>query len=102
MALAIQYDMFEPNDELSLTKKEIALIKEQQNNLRRGLFARHNELMKLYVKQQEEIDELKAKLTHKAEILTLKVLEPENLHGNGRKRNINRKSIRQETSVIDH
>jgi len=100
MALAIQYDLFEPNDELSLTKKEIALIKEQQNNLRKGLFVRHNELMKLYLKQQEEIDELKAKLTHKAEILTLKVLEPETSHGNGRKGNLNRKSLRENASVI--
>lgn len=56
----VQLDLFEENDELSLMKKEIRGLLERQENVRKGLFARHNDLMKLYIKQQEEIDKLRS------------------------------------------
>ena len=71
MALAIQLEMWQDNSEEALKKKEIALLRSELGNLRRGLFARHNELMKLYMCQQEEIDGIKHRLKGKPEILTL-------------------------------
>lgn len=59
MATELQLNLFGQNDPLSLLIQEIAILKEQNNNVRRGLFARHNELAKLVLKQQEEIDALK-------------------------------------------
>lgn len=62
MALPIQYDLFESNDEISLLRKEIEALREQNANVRKGLFARHAELAKLWLKQQDEIDQLKCSM----------------------------------------
>ncbi len=62
MALPIQFDLFEPYDEISLLRKEIDVLREQSANVRKGLFARHNELAKLWLKQQDEIEDLKRSL----------------------------------------
>lgn len=59
MALAIQYDLFESNDEVSLLKKEIELMNSSLNNTRRGLFARHSAMAKQIMDMQEEIERLK-------------------------------------------
>lgn len=56
----IQLDLFVDDDEMSLLKKEHRALYDRVENMRRGLFARHTDLMKLYIKQQEEIDRLRS------------------------------------------
>jgi len=73
MSYAIQYDFFESNDEQSLLKQEIALLKKEITNTRRGLFSRHTEMMKLIIKQQEEIDKLKNMVTSKKEVINFTI-----------------------------
>jgi hypothetical protein len=55
----IQFDFFESNDSVSLLRKEIDLIDERTRNVQRGLFARHGDLVKMVLKQQDEIDRLR-------------------------------------------
>ena len=55
----IQLDLFEAEDDMSLLRKENRALFDRVENMRRGLFARHTELMKMYIKQQEEIDRLR-------------------------------------------
>ncbi len=74
MAYAIQFDLFESNDEISLLKKELLIIDKKYSNVQRGMFARHGEMMKLILKQQDEIDKLKSMLTPKKEIIEFKIL----------------------------
>lgn len=62
MGSEVQLNLFGNNDPISLLMQEIELLKEQNNNVRKGLFARHNELAKLVLKQQEEIDALKSSM----------------------------------------
>lgn len=73
MAYAIQLELFESNDELSLTKKELDLVKKELNNVRRGLFARFNSLSQEFSdkfnKQQDEIEELRKNFKGKAQTL---------------------------------
>lgn len=60
MTIAIQYDLFEENlDDLSILRKEVETIAERQDRQRRAIFAKHAELMKIVVKQTEEIDKLR-------------------------------------------
>lgn len=59
MASDVQLNLFGNNDPISLLMQEVELLREQNNNVRRGLFARHNELSKIVLKQQQEIDLLK-------------------------------------------
>jgi hypothetical protein len=56
----IQLDLFCDDDEMSLLKKEHRALYDRVENMRRGLFARHTDLMKLYIRQQEEIDRLRS------------------------------------------
>jgi uncharacterized protein (DUF3084 family) len=44
---------------LEFVEKEVNEIRKRSDNVRRGLFARHNELAKLYMQQQSEIERLK-------------------------------------------
>jgi len=62
MNLNVQYELFEENDELSILKKEMVEMRIRNNNVQKGLFARHNDLAKLYMKQQDEIERLKIKI----------------------------------------
>jgi hypothetical protein len=57
--MEIQLDLFDGNDEITLLRKEIDLIDERTRNVQRGLFARYSELVKMYLKQQHEIDILR-------------------------------------------
>jgi hypothetical protein len=63
MQANIQYELFETNDDISLLQKEMSELRVSQNNLRKGLFARHNDLSKLYMRQQDELEKLKLKLS---------------------------------------
>lgn len=58
-----QLDLFEPiNQPEDLLKKQIETLVQRQENLRRGLFARHSELVKMVIKQNEEIERLRIML----------------------------------------
>lgn len=59
MAYAIQLDLFQANDDISIIYRELERTSEDQEKLRRSLFARHGDLMKLYAIQQEEIQQIK-------------------------------------------
>ena len=63
---AIQLDLFEEQNDEYFLRKEMEALCSAQNNLRKGIFARYNELASkhgaLLVKQQEEIEALKRQL----------------------------------------
>jgi len=54
----MQLDMFEDN--LTTLTNEVEKLKKSTDNVRRGLFARHNELAKIFLEIKQEIDELKS------------------------------------------
>lgn len=56
----IQLDLIDSNDEVTLLRRELADMKAKQETMRRSLFARHNELQKLYESLKDEIDLRKA------------------------------------------
>jgi alpha-D-ribose 1-methylphosphonate 5-triphosphate synthase subunit PhnI len=47
------------DEKIDVAYKQIEQIRKSNDNVRRGLFARHGELAKMYLRQQAEIDELK-------------------------------------------
>ena len=55
---AIQLDLFEEVTEISMLRKEIDLLHQSNDNVRKGLFARLNAMGELVLKQQAEIDKL--------------------------------------------
>jgi hypothetical protein len=46
--MLVQLDLFE-DDEVVLLRQEMQKIKESSEKVRRGMFARHNELAKLWI-----------------------------------------------------
>lgn len=56
--MTAQLEMFEEN-KISLLEEKIQKVKETSENVRKGLFARHNELAKMFLEQKKEIDYLK-------------------------------------------
>ena len=54
----MQLDLFE-KDELKLLHKEHETLKKTCDNVRKGLFARHNELAKMYLQLRQEMAEIK-------------------------------------------
>ncbi len=56
----MQLDIFDENTEIMILKRELDEVKERSENARKGLFARHNELIKLYMSLKMEIEHLKA------------------------------------------
>jgi hypothetical protein len=61
--IPIQLDLFENPSETDMLQKELKALAESQDRLRKGLFARHSELVKLIMIQQKEIDLLKQGLS---------------------------------------
>jgi len=57
--IAIQFDLFEENSEISILNKKVDYIARKDDNVRRGIFARYSSLCKIVERQQEEIDELR-------------------------------------------
>lgn len=55
----IQLDFFQELSEIEILKAEIADVRLRGDNMRKGLFARHNELAKLYMELKSEYDTLK-------------------------------------------
>lgn len=62
MSLAIQQDLFDNPSEIDMLRTDLFAVKKSNDNVRRGMFARHNELMKLILEQRQQIEELKSQL----------------------------------------
>jgi len=77
MAYALQFDLFESNDEESLTRQELNLVKKELTNVRRGIFSRFDALRREFEfkfnQQQDEIDKLKSMLPSKKEIIDFRI-----------------------------
>lgn len=68
----MQYDLF--LSEAEMLKEEIAKVKTELGNTRRGLFARHGEMGKMILAMRKEIDELRNFVgykEHRTEIVEL-------------------------------
>lgn len=55
--MTVQLDIFEPS-EFELIKQEMKKVKETSENVRKGIFARHNELAKMFLEQKQKVDYL--------------------------------------------
>lgn len=55
----IQLDLFNKYTEEELLREEIRLLKNQIGNVRKGLFARHNQLAKEFMRLREELEVIK-------------------------------------------
>jgi hypothetical protein len=62
MSFEYQYDLFEEYDELSAVKSSIESLKKTQENVRRGIFARHNDLSKLYLVLKKDYELLEKRM----------------------------------------
>jgi hypothetical protein len=51
-----QLSLFEDNDEISILKRELAEVKRNSENVRKSLFARHNELAKMYLDLKNQMN----------------------------------------------
>lgn len=60
----MQLDLFE-KDSVKLLIEELSKVKQSCDNVRRGLFARHNELAKLYLALREDFESFKSSLGYK-------------------------------------
>lgn len=58
----IQLDLFNELSEIEIVKKELEDVRTRSENVRRGLFARHNELAKMYIELKERCDTIEAKI----------------------------------------
>lgn len=54
--MLIQLELFENLSQVELLEKEIILLKQSQDKLRKALFARHGELAKKYMEVHERLD----------------------------------------------
>ena len=63
-----QYDLFDaPLSEVDELKLRLVEIKASQDKIRKGLFAKHGELAKMYLELQHEFESLKRDICrHKA------------------------------------
>lgn len=57
----MQLDLFEEFSDIDMLRKELAEVRIRNENVRKGLFARHNELAKLYIELNDRITKLEQK-----------------------------------------
>lgn len=57
----MQLDLFEEFSDIDMLRKELAEVRIRNENVRKGLFARHNELAKLYIELNDRITNLEQK-----------------------------------------
>jgi hypothetical protein len=62
MTAQIQYDLFRETTDTDLLQGEISSLKESHHAVRRKLFGQQSEMMKMIMRQQEELDFLKVQL----------------------------------------
>lgn len=53
------YDLISPNDEVGKLRREVSELRNTLENVRKGLFARHNTFLKMYTECVEEVTALK-------------------------------------------
>lgn len=71
----MQLDLFEEQpDELALLRFQLKELQESHDKVRKSLFARHNELSKLYLQLRDEIEVLKFR-KEAQKILGLELME---------------------------
>jgi len=70
----IQLDFFQSHDELDLIRIELKSIKESNDKVRKGMFARHNELAKILLNISERLEIIERNICkgEKTEILNVK------------------------------
>lgn len=56
--MAIQLDLFRELSEVDILRKELEEVRSRNENVRKGIFARHNELAKLYLELSEKVEKL--------------------------------------------
>lgn len=56
--IIVQYDFFESTS-LALLKAELKDLKDRQDKARKGWFARHNAMVKMFIELKMEFDEVK-------------------------------------------
>jgi hypothetical protein len=57
----MQLDLFEEFSDVDILRKELAEIRTRNENVRKGIFARHQELSKLYIQLNERVEKLEQK-----------------------------------------
>lgn len=57
--MSYQLDLFEKDTDEKILRNDIDAIKKELGNVRRGIFARHNELSKMFLELKAEIEKLK-------------------------------------------
>lgn len=63
--VAIQLTLFEDNDELTLLRRQVQMTFDRVENIRRGIFARYDELVKLHLAAVSRIEALELKTQEK-------------------------------------
>lgn len=58
----IQLDLFEDFDEKGHILAQVRLLKSQQENVRKGLFKRYNDLSKEFMKVLSEVEKMKMEI----------------------------------------
>jgi hypothetical protein len=58
LMINFQLDLFNPTDEVEILRKELIAVKESSDKVRKGMFARHNELAKMYLEMKDRVDVL--------------------------------------------
>lgn len=61
----IQLDFFEEKDDLDLIRDELKSVKESTDKVRRGMFARHNELAKMLMDISQRLEILERNICTK-------------------------------------
>lgn len=56
--MAIQLDLFRELSEVDILRQELEEVRSRNENVRKGIFARHNELAKLYLELSEKVEKL--------------------------------------------
>jgi hypothetical protein len=57
----MQLDLFEEFSDVDILRKELAEIRQRNENVRKGIFARHNELARLYIELNDKVNKLEQK-----------------------------------------
>jgi hypothetical protein len=70
----MQLDLF-IKEESEYLKQEFLDLKKQLDNVRKGIFARHTELARLYLEQQKQIDDLRRQLNGETKIVKIESIE---------------------------
>lgn len=66
MSNILQYDLFEAfPSEVEELKAELKAVRESSDKVRKGLFARHNELAKLYLDAHQRLEILERNICYR-------------------------------------